>query len=75
MRQVKGYFLIDLSNSIKIDEEILLIRRPEVDGMVCTKGIMTNLVRNILSGFIVKKHNNNKVDDKPFKFLKIKERN
>lgn len=43
----------------------MLIRRPEVDGMVCTKGIMTNLVRNVLCGFVVKKLNNNKVDEKP----------
>jgi len=65
MRQVKGYFLIDLKESIKLSENIMLIRRPEVDGMVCTKGIMNNLVRNILSGFVVKKLNNNTIEQKP----------
>lgn len=72
MRKVKGYFLIDLKESIKICDDYMTIRQPEVDSLCSTKGVMTNLIRNVFSGFIIKDTRNNTRDTEQFKFVNCK---
>lgn len=47
----------------------MTIRKPEVDNLCCSKGVITNLIRNVFSGFIIKPVRNNQLSDESFSYI------